>query len=62
MNAKHTPVDMEIALGKDRWQIQHIAGYWRLSCNSQLVATFTSKGAAKAGLQVEKRRKATKGE
>ena len=48
---------MEVKLGTDKWQIQHVAGYWRLSCNHRMVATFSSKGAAKAGMQVEKRRK-----
>mgnify|MGYP001596700623 CR=1 FL=1 len=40
----------------DVFTVRLIANYWRLQRNGYLVATFNTKGAALAGMAVEKRR------
>ena len=40
----------------NKWRIRLITGYYRLTLNDYIVATYSTKGAAKAGMVVEKRR------
>ena len=44
------------------WTVRKIADYWRLQRDGYLIATFNTKGAALAGMAVEKRRYAAKDE
>lgn len=40
------------------WKVRYVAGYYRVMRNGKIIATYTQRGPALAGMIVEKRRKA----